>query len=183
MLIPLGILAASGAGFIDAYEHIATANGTGSSDQIFFNSIPQDYKHLQIRYTARNSSAGLAASMHMNSVTASVYARHDLFATGTGLSSNGSANRNRLEGVVIATPSVSSVAAAGIIDILDYSDSSKNTTVRMFNGRYENNTNRSVALRSGLYNQTTPVTSLRIFTDNAGNFTNISRFSLYGIKG
>jgi hypothetical protein len=63
---------------------------------------------------------------------------------------------------------------------LDYSSTSKNTTLRALYGMADN-INR-IYLSSGLYNQTTAVSSLTL-TASANNFAALSRFSLYGIKG
>jgi hypothetical protein len=69
---------------------------------------------------------------------------------------------------------------AGVIDILDYSSSTKNTTLR---GLYGMNDNAiAICLSSGLYNQTTAVSSITL-TASANNFASLSRFSLYGIRG
>lgn len=55
-----GIVSASGAGGGGAIQWIAGMNGSGSSDSLLFNNIPQTYKHLRIvlsniHQTATNS--------------------------------------------------------------------------------------------------------------------------------
>jgi hypothetical protein len=181
---PLGILSAAGAGFegIPAYDLISTGFGTGSSGVITFSSIPQDYKHLQLRYTAKNSSSATQMNITMNGITSGVYIRHSLLGNGTAASSTASSTSQTAIQLVesMASSTTASAVAAGVIDILDYTNASKNTTIRALYGMRDN-INR-VYLSSGLYNQTTAVSSLTL-TASANNFATLSRFSLYGIKG
>jgi hypothetical protein len=182
---PLGILSAAGAGgvpFESDYELISTAFGTGSSGVIDFTSIPATYKHLQIRYTAKNSSSATQMNITMNGVTSGVYMRHSLLGNGSAVSSTASSTSQTAIQLVesMASSTTASAVAAGVIDILDYSSTSKNTTIRALYGMADN-INR-IYLSSGLYNETTAVSSLTL-TASANNFAALSRFSLYGIKG
>jgi hypothetical protein len=181
---PLGILSAAGAGVGVAgdYELIATAFGTGSSGVISFSSIPQEYKHLQLRYTAKNSSTATQMNITLNGITSGVYIRHSLFGNGSTVASNASSTSQTAIQLVesMANSTTANAVNAGVIDLLDYSSASKNTTLRALYGMADN-LNR-VYLSSGLYNQTTAVSSLTL-TASANNFAALSRFSLYGIKG
>jgi hypothetical protein len=181
---PLGILssAAGEIAFASDYELISTAFGTGSSGVITFSSIPQTYKHLQIRYTAKNSSSATQMNITMNAITSGVYIRHSLLGNGSSVTSTASSTSQTAIQLVesMASSTTASAVAAGVIDLLDYSSTSKNTTLRAFYGMADN-INR-VYLSSGLYNQTTAVSSLTL-TASANNFAALSRFSLYGIKG
>jgi hypothetical protein len=181
---PLGILSAAGAGVGVAgdYELIATAFGTGSSGVISFSSIPQEYKHLQLRYTAKNSSTATQMNITLNGITSGVYIRHSLFGNGSTVASNASSTSQTAIQLVesMANSTTANAVNAGVIDLLDYSSTSKNTTLRALYGMADN-LNR-VYLSSGLYNQTTAVSSLTL-TASANNFAALSRFSLYGIKG
>jgi hypothetical protein len=185
MLIPFGVLSAAGAGgepIIPDYELIATAFGTGSSGVITFSSIPTDYKHLQIRYTAKNSSTATQINITMNGITSGVYIRHSLFGNGSTVTSNASSTSQTAIQLVdsMSNSTTANATTAGIIDLLDYTSTSKNTTLRAFYARADN-TSR-IYLSSGLYNQTTTVSSLTL-TASAGSFAALSRFSLYGLKG
>jgi hypothetical protein len=184
MLIPFGVLSAAGAGqvFVDAFEHIATANGTGASGVITFSSIPATYKHLQVRYTAKNSSSATQMNITMNGITSGVYIRHSLLGNGSFVTSTASSTSQTAIQLVesMANSTTANAVNAGVIDILDYSSTSKSTTIRALYGMADN-LNR-VYLSSGLYNQTTAVSSLTL-TASANNFAALSRFSLYGIKG
>lgn len=182
-LIPLGILSAAGSSVssLTDYELIETAFGTGSSATISFSSIPADYKHLQVRWAAKSSSTGSNMNLQLNGVTSSVYARHYLRGQTTTISSASNTTTSNISfNDGMATSTTTGLVAAGIMDILDYASSTKNKTIRALYGQSGNT--YQVYLLSGLYGETTPVSSLS-FTAGTGNFTNITRFSLYGIKG
>jgi len=181
MLIPLGILA--GGGVADtSFELISTAFGTGSSGVIDFTSIPATYKHLQIRYTAKNSSSATQMNITMNGITSGVYIRHSLLGNGSAVSATASSTSQTAIQLVesMSNSGEANTVNAGVIYILDYSSTSKNKTIRALYGMADN-INR-IYLSSGLYNQTTAVSSLTL-TASANNFAALSRFSLYGIKG
>lgn len=183
-LIPLGVLSA--AAFAPApagaYELIATGNGTGSSGVITFSSIPADYKHLQVRFAAKNSSTATQINITMNGITTNSYIRHSLLGNGSSVSSTVSSTSQPAIQLVesMVTSTTASLASGGVIDILDYSSSSKNTTIRALYGQ-TGNINR-IYLSSGALFNTATITSLT-FTASANNFDAMSRFSLYGIKG
>jgi hypothetical protein len=185
-----GGLSASAYGFTSAvaaagdYESIATANGTGSSGTITFSSIPSTYKHLQIRYIGRNSATGSAFAtirMRINSYT-SVYPLHRLYGNGASASAYSSTTEVYLQDVMeMATNSAAtSVYGAGIIDILDYADTNKYKTVRALSGT-DNNGSGEIILGSGLYQQTTAISSITLEANGVNWLTN-SSFALYGIK-
>lgn len=183
MLIPYGILSAAGvSGFTSDFELISTAFGTGSSGVIDFTSIPQTYKHLQIRYTAKNSSTATQINITMNSITSGVYTRHSLLGNGSAVSStSASASQTSIQLVEsMANSTTANAVNSGVIDILDYTSTTKNKTIRGMYGMADNLTR--VYLSSGLYNQTTAVSSVTL-TASANNFSSLSRFSLYGIRG
>jgi hypothetical protein len=183
MLIPLGILASSG-GVASDYEHIATALGDASTGTLTLTSIPSDYKHLQVRYFARNTANSGTLRMRINGVTATSYSKHELIGSASTASSTASTSQNNIEFLtgVSGTGSPGSSFRAGVIDILDYTSTSKNTTVRALYGGADTTQVSKIALLSGLFNNTAAVTSLT-FLLATGNFDNGAIFALYGIKG
>jgi hypothetical protein len=186
MLIPIGFF--GGGGSAGAYEQIATAFGTGSSATITFDSIPQDYKHLQIRYAAKTTDSAYGLNVRYNNIsTAGTYNIHYLRGNGSAVSSaanTGNSNEMRLP-FAMANKDVALVPSSGIIDILDYASTTKNKTLRafygmhfVFAGNYYYTT-----LASGLSLSTSAVSSIQLIVGGSGNFSTVSRFSLYGIKG
>jgi hypothetical protein len=185
MLIPFGVLSAAGAGGLVAasdFELIATAFGTGSSGVIEFTSIPTDFKHLQIRSTSRNTGGSSSVDLTFNNVTTTSYSAHYLIGGSTSVTSSWITNESDIFLQTYQAPSVvSDTVAAGVIDILDYTSTSKNTTIRALYGHADNATVRTIRFVSGLFMQTNAINSITFTT--VGNFTSTTRFSLYGIKG
>jgi hypothetical protein len=83
-----------------------------------------------------------------------------------------------------AANNTASVFASGAIDILDYTSATKNKTIRTLSG-IDNNGDGTVQLGSGLCFATPAAITSITFNVQSGsaNFTQYSRFSLYGIKG
>jgi hypothetical protein len=171
------------------YEQIATSFATGSSNTITFSSIPQTYKHLQIRIAARSGSTGTNETdlnLILNGDSSQIYARHFLLGNGSTVTSGATASTNFMIATTIPAASANaSIFAGAIIDILDYSVTTKNKTVRSFSGTpgASGQAAIQVALRSGFSSSTLAVTSLTLTSGGNGNLLSSSRFSLYGIKG
>ena len=124
----LGILASSYAAPAGAFESIATQSVGGSSvASITFSSIPSTYKHLQIRGIMLTAAAGGTVNATLNGDTGANYSRHRLVGYGTGTNSfgEGSISAFRIFGEFAGT-GASPIAAAIIMDILDYSSANKN---------------------------------------------------------
>jgi hypothetical protein len=68
-----------------------------------------------------------------------------------------------------------------VIDILDYANVNKYTTIRVLGGA-DLNGSGAINLVSGLWMNTAAVTSFLISADS-GNLAQYSSFALYGIKG
>ena len=191
MSLILGILDSGGAaaGGGTAYESIASATGTGSSTTITFSSIPNTYKHLQLRWIAKDTysgiSGGLRVELQFNSDTGTNYARHQLYGDGSAVTALGASSVSTIRldsaGEYGTTANVFGVA---IVDIHDYSSTTKNKTVRGFYGSNANttDTNHYVGLASGVWLNTNAITSISVISGNS-NFTSTSQFALYGIKG
>lgn len=179
MLIPIGFFGAGGAA--GAYELISTAYGTGSSGTITFSSIPSTYKHLQIRYTAKNSTTGTTILLTANSDSATNYARHFMRGTGSVIQSAASSSVTSITlNNAMASSTTANAFGSGYIDVLDYASTSKNKTIKTLHGDSSDVT--FIYSASGLWLNTAAISTISL-TANTGNFTTTSRFSLYGIKG
>jgi hypothetical protein len=182
----LGALVGSFAPVAGSFESIATATGNGGTT-ITFSSIPQTYKHLQIRYNARaNSGAAIlgAVEMTFNSVGGTSYAFHRLWGNGSDPVASNSVDQASIQNLTIAGGAVASnVYGVGIIDIQDYSATTRNKTVRTLIGMDQNsgNTSAQILMLSGLFNSTSAIT--RIDLTLAAGFNSSTVYSLYGIKG
>ena len=163
-----------------SYESIASAT-TGSAGVITFSSIPSTYKHLQIRYFALCNPAD-AAYMRFNGDTANNYSWHYLEGTGSATGAAGYANQPNMGITPPSTGITTTYGTVGIIDIHDYLSTTNNKTVRTFTGLDVNNIQGNISLNSGLWRNTTAVTSITILTSGS-SFSSGSTFALYGIKG
>lgn len=176
MLIPLGILAASGAGGGGSFESIASA--TSSNTTVTFTSIPSTYTHLQIR--AIFTSGGASMPMRFNSDTGSNYSNHTLYGDSSSAGAEGNANTDRLlsNNYFYGGFPSSDYPGVFIIDIHNYASTSTYKTIRVFGGMDNNGgTAPYIALGSGSWRNTNAINSITF----AGNST--GTFALYGIKG
>lgn len=168
------------------FESIATVTvGSGGAADIEFTSIPGTYQHLQVRGIYRNTSTNGGSSrgthLRLNGDTGSNYARHALIGTGSAAAAEAESSINQIIwGSMTISTDLASTYTCAVADFLDYSDTSKNTTVRFFAGR-EHNGSGLVILSSGLWNSASAVTSLKL-SPVADNFEQYSTFALYGIK-
>jgi hypothetical protein len=164
----------------NSYESIATqVVGAGGAASITFSSIPGTYKHLQIRTFARTPSNTLAV-FQVNGDNGNNYAIHRINGNGSTVVANNTVSYNY--GGVSLTPSASDIFSAGIIDILDYANTSKTKVFKTLSG-WDANGSGQVEMRSSLWNSTSAITSLVFTTDSGGSFQQYTHFALYGIKG
>lgn len=184
----LGILnsQAAGAGGGAAYDLLETTVLASSASSVSFTGLDAytDYKHLQIRATVRRTTAanGLySCFLRFNSDSGGNYADHFLEGTGSAVQSSGGGSRNRIliDGVGVGDTNTAGIYAGMVLDILDFSSTTKNTTTRTLAG-VPTDTDKAIFLQSGLYNQTSAITSLE-FGINA-DLQSGTRLSLYGIK-
>lgn len=183
----LGILGSSGAVAGGDYESIATVTiGSGGATTITFSSIPSTYKHLQIRAIGRFDNAAninRSGSIRFNGDTGSNYYTHILAGDGTSVYADASANTFMFPYSMPDDSTTANVFGVAIFDILDYANTSKNTTVRSLSGTDTNSSVGIVRLNSGLWNNTAAVNSISFSSNNFTiGYKQYSHFALYGIK-
>lgn len=189
MLIPLGVLAASGSAGILAYDLIATGTGTGTNSVISFTSIPQDYRHLQVRWSAKNTQSGAQngnINFTINNVSSgSTYTGHRLFGSGTTVQYQGQGTSTGANDFLlqesVSLNTTANAFSAGILDLFNYTDTSRNKTIRAHYGRADGTDIINFVVGTSS-NTSSAVTSLT-FTARLDNFAAGTRFSLYGIRG
>jgi len=165
---------------------IATSTvGAGGVATVTFSSIPANYEHLQLRYITRNNRSGQsvdAINIRANGDTAANYANHRLQSDGSnGSSSGGTSLGYAIFGQTTASTATASVFAVGIMDILDYSNTSKYKTFRTLSG-FDANGSGYAGLYSGLWQSTAAINSLTISSNDGSGILQYSSFALYGIK-
>ena len=174
-----------------AYDSIATVTVGSATSSITFSSIPSTYTHLQIRGITRSSSANnydnLWISFNSNN---SGYSSHYLAGNGATADAYAWTSDSYIRSFYTSGGGTTSgVFAASVIDILDYANTSKYKTTRHLNGFDNNGTGTSnydkgtVDLSSGLWQNTSAITSITLQINGGVNFVTGSQFALYGIKG
>lgn len=165
------------------FDLIATGFGSGTATSVTFDSIPQAYKQLQLRYVAKSSTTATTLQLRLNGSSSAVYTRFGRASNGSALASTDEQNATSITLPFGVAPStVSGIYSGGIIDIIDYADA-KTKQVRAFSGYFSEATVRSLDYSVGLYNDSAAISSLSINTGGANFLDTLSRFSLYGIKG
>lgn len=173
--IVAGSLSAGTPPVTNSYESISTVTvGSGGAASIDFTSIPSTYKHLQIRYTSTGTGTGNEI-IRFNSDSGSNYSWHVLYGNGSSaLAAAGSSTTFSYLGNIN-----SSAPNAGVIDLLDYANTSKYKTMRVLCGT-DTNSSGEIGLFSGVWQSTSAITSVTISFSNIAQY---SSFALYGIKG
>tara|TARA_R110000868_G_scaffold400141_2_gene674352 strand:+ start:10655 stop:11227 length:573 start_codon:yes stop_codon:yes gene_type:complete len=182
----LGILnsqAAGGGGGTD-FDLLETTTLTTTASTVTFSglgSYASEYDHLQIRFVAKTNRSGSVdiVIMTLNGDTGSNYSWHSLGGNGSAVESTAGSSQVKINTVgVTAASATSGAMGAGVLDILDFANTSKNTTVRGLGGEglYD------VRLISGAWYNTAAVTSITLDQNIGTTFNSTSRFSLYGIK-
>jgi hypothetical protein len=170
-----------------AFDSIATVTvGAGGSSLITFSSIPQTYKHLQIRSIARNNTGSgnqdTQAAMRFNSDSGANYTYHLVGGNNVSIyAGGGTGATNATAGIVAGGGAPANCFAVGICDILDYTDANKYKVVRLSSGDEYNNSNSNLYYWSNLWLNTSAIT--RIDITNSNNYAQYSQFALYGIVG
>lgn len=176
----LGALLGSYAGGNTSYHSIATLSGTGSSGTISFTSIPSSYKHLQFRiYSLSTGAADWVFTTLNNDTTAANYRQHRLWATGSGVFSQSNSGSAAIMYNFIGGSTTQ--PSTGVIDILDYTDTNKNKTMRTLFG-WDTNGGGELDLISGLY-MASPAINRVDFILQSSSFATSTRIALYGIRG
>jgi hypothetical protein len=180
----LGIMASQMSGKLwqpdGAFDALATVTvPSGGLTSISFGAIPNTYRHLQIRGTWANAGTNQYAFIRFNGDTASNYAWHDVYGDGASAITEATANASA---IAMAYSSSTTSYTGFVYDILDYTSTTKNKTVRGLEGR-DTNGGGAIALHSGLWFKTPEaITSIDIFVATSSNIRVNSQFSLYGVR-
>lgn len=163
-----------------AFESIATftANGSGTAT---FSSIPQTYKHLQLRFNVYHGSNAVDTMFQLNNNTGT----KGLYWEARGNSKTGASINPTATGMYFAPTYWSGYTYytyAGVCDIHDYTNTNKNKAYRTIGGMTTNNSANQtlVAGISGYFAVTSAVTSITIVAPTA--FVSGTTIALYGIK-
>jgi hypothetical protein len=155
------------------YTPIATAQGTGSSGTIQFNSIPSTYTDLVL---VSNLETSTSANLYYqyNGSSSSIYSDTTIYGDG---SSTGTYGRTNQTVHYISYFSSSGQRLAVISNFQNYSNTTtfKSILTRASNASFELNE------VIGLWRSTSAISSITLNLNNSANFTSSSFFTLYGI--
>jgi hypothetical protein len=170
-----------------AYDALATVTvPSGGAASVTFAGIPTGYKHLQIRFSARNnytgSGGGISTLSTFNGDTATNYDNHRLVGDGGGTATAGALTGTSINylGYTSRNGDTNNFTAS-VVDILDYANTSKFKTLRTLSGS-DYNGSGYVQLWSGLWRSTAAISSMTLYPDGAASWTQFSTFALYGVK-
>ena len=167
-----------------AYDSLATVTvPSGGLASVTFAAIPNTYKHLQIRAHGMLTATSAAISFRVGTggspdLTTANYYYHRL--TGNGATASAGAGVDILQSAWVTGNSSTANPEVFITDILDYQNTNKYKTLRMFSG-VDNNGSGEINLTSGLWKNTAAINTIQL-VPNTGNFAQYAQFTLYGVR-
>jgi hypothetical protein len=164
-------------GVIDSIQTVTV--GAGGTSSITFSGISSRFQHLHLRYVLPSSVTDNNFIIRFNGDTGANYTIHELNGNGASAGAGAVASVGFIRVGYWQTGTLSQ-PYYGVVDILDVSSTSKNTTVRAFNGVDTNGGDGFVRLNSGLWNNTAAVTSVT-FSTVQSNVPQNSVVHLYGV--
>lgn len=170
-----------------AFDSIATTTvGAGGAASVTFSSIPSTYTHLQVRFIGRDNRSLFRdfVGLNLNNDTGNNYAYHTLSGDGSSASASNATSFSEIQLFAVSSANANNANGFGtaIIDILDYTNTSKNTTVKALGG-YNDNGQGVIAFQSGLWMNTSAVSTVTITPGVGTSFSQNTQIALYGIKG
>ena len=162
-------------------EAIATTYLEADTATVTFSSLGS-YEHLELRISARTDDTDNndMVRINFNSDTGANYSRH--YMRGYGSSTQGGADTAQTYsrgGWIPGTTIDAAEYGTTIVDILDYRNASKNTTLSWLVGSA---IDANIYFVSGMWDSTAAVTSIAMTPHQGTNFVRGSEFTLYGLN-
>ena len=161
--------------------------GSAGAASVTFSSIPQTFKHLQVRCTVRDTYTGTGTpslGTRFNGDSSASYTYHALYGTGSSAVGTGATGYTYSYGMNSAGDgATASVYNANVMDILDYTSTNKYKTTRTLSGVDYNTASYSsyAGLYTTLWLNTAAITSIAIYPNVLHK--QYSTFALYGVVG
>ena len=160
-------------------EAIATTYLEADAASVTFSSLGS-YEHLQVRISQRSTrTSDSSLFLQFNGDTGANYSNHEMHGISTTAAATSNTGYNEI--YLWNGPGTDTVAAGyctKIVDILDYRNANKNTTVTCMNGEPPTT---GVWFTSGLWDSTAAVTSL-FFDMYSGNIARGTEITVYGLN-
>jgi len=155
------------------YEPIATTTASGSVSSITFSSISSSYTDLVIVINGGTAGSDNSIIIRFNSDTGGNYSYTAIDGNGSSASSYRESN--------VSEPQAGSMSTGNNTSLINIMNYSNTTTYKTYVARGNAPAHRVRAF-VGLWRNTAAITSVTIFNNAASNFTNVTTFTLYGIK-
>jgi hypothetical protein len=168
-----------------SYDSIATVYvASGSQATVTFDNIPQTYKHLQIRGIIQNTATSVNSGWlqgRFNNDSSASYSYHIASAYNAAPQAGSAGSQTAM---LVADSSNSGNGTYGpfIIDVLDYSLTTKYKNTFSKNGVIGGTSFAEHNYNSGIYTSTSAITRIDMWTASY-NWNTYSHIALYGIKG
>lgn len=173
------------------YDSIATYTvGSGGQSFIEFTSIPQTYKSLELRISARGavSNTHITTLIQANGDTGANYTGAELYKDGNNSGGTGHAVGETYISYgpfLPANQQSANIFGVGLIEIAEYTNTNMKKSFLIRTG-YDNNATGTpswghILMRQGLWNSTSAITSLKL-TPSTGSWAQYSIFALYGLR-
>jgi hypothetical protein len=153
---------------------------------VTFASIPATYEHLQLRVSTHDLYAVGANYLliRLNNDSGSNYSSHFMEGYGSSTFATGETGQSYGKwGTAIGANNLATEYSNSVIDILDYANTNKNTTVQYLSGFGTGlSTAQNVKIGSSLWDSTAAVTEIDVYVINTPRFQRGTEFTLYGLN-
>jgi hypothetical protein len=168
------------------FELISSQFLTSSVSSVSFTNLQNysQYKHLQLRVTARSDAAPEIRDMYIriNGDGGSNYSWHEVYGFNGSMGAYGVGSQtSAYAGSIAGSTAAANLFGPIVIDIVDFASTSKNKTIKSLSGVPHSGATNVIALASGAWLSTSAITSIQLYP-SGGNLITCSRFSLYGVK-
>jgi len=147
---------------------------------VTFSSIPSTYKSLQIRFSLSGNNGNFGLQLNGDSSMAN-YTQHYLTGNETTAAASGyaSGNYGNTRMLNLGTAGIT-YPTVGIIDIIDYANTSKYKTTKTIIGSNANTSFGAIELDSSLWLSTAAISSFNFMVPSGNAYT--GTVSLYGVS-
>lgn len=170
---------------VGSYHHIETLTASTNQSTFDFVSIPNTYKHLQLRTYLRGTRTDASdfLGIRLNN-SSSTYYRHSIQSRGAGTPPGvlmDSATYGYIPEAVLSGSSSSNNFGVCVIDVLDYTSTVTHKSILSLSGLNEPALAQSAATTSVLWPSASVVNRVTLIC--YAQFASGSTVSLYGIDG
>lgn len=171
-----------------AFDSLGSVYLSSTASSVSFTSIPATYTHLHIRGFAKDARGTVYDNLILQfngDTTAGNYTSHLFQGDASSAATSSFVGNVAGAGIanVLADGAVNTnIFGSFIIDILDYTNTNKGKTTRIFGGVDNGGGTGTVGFTSGYWTGTSAISSILFKGLNSSTLSIYSHFTLYGIK-